>query len=137
MELSILDASVVIKWFIKEEGSDLADLYLERLGNHDIKIIIPQLLFFEIGNILISRKVSEDESDYIAKKLYSLPFEQKQIDLQYFNAIILIAKTFGISFYDGAYIALMQEKNCEFITADRKLFQKVQKAFSGAKLLSD
>ncbi len=135
MDKSILDASVIIKWFIKEEGSNQADLYLERLSKREIVIIVPELLFYEVGNTLTSYKVQEDHSNYIAKKLYALPFEIKQIDFTYFRKIMHNAKTFGISFYDAAYITLMEEEHCEFITADRKLFQKVNKTFSGIKLL--
>lgn len=135
MDKNILDASVIIKWFTKEEGSDQADLYLERLSKEEITIIIPHLLYYEIGNILIFKKIQQDDSNEIAKKLYSLPFEVKQIDLASFKGIMHIAKTFSITFYDATYIALMNKEQCEFVTADRKLFQKVSKAFSGIKLL--
>ncbi|MBI2315043.1 type II toxin-antitoxin system VapC family toxin [Candidatus Daviesbacteria bacterium] len=76
MDKNILDVSVIIKWFIKEEGSNQADLYLERLSREEIVIIIPQLLYYEVGNTLIFKKIQKDDSDEIAKKLYSLPLAE-------------------------------------------------------------
>ena len=135
MDKSILDASVVIKWFFPEEGSDKADLYLEKLKKRKITIIVPELLFYEVGNTLLSKKVQADDSDKIAKQLLALPFEKKQMDSTYFKKIIHNAGTFGLTFYDAAYITLLQNQNCGFVTADRKLFEKVRKNFRGVKLL--
>lgn len=135
MDKNILDASVIIKWFIKEEGNEQADFYLERLNNQEIAIVIPQLLYYEVGNTLIFKKIQKNDSDEIARKLYSLPLEVKQIGSVIFREITRIAETFGITFYDAVYVTLMTKERCEFITADRKLFQKVNKTFSGIKLL--
>lgn len=126
----------MIKWFFQEEGSDRADLYLEKLSKRKIIISIPELLFYEVGNTLINKKVQVNDSDNITRQLLSLPFEKKQMDSAYFKKIVHNAGTFGLTFYDAAYLALMQEERCEFVTADRKLFEKVHKNFKGVKLLS-
>lgn len=137
MARNILDASVVIKWFLPEEDSDKADLYLETLRKREITIIVPELLFYEVGNTLRSNKVQGNDSDKIAEQLLALPFEKKQMDCAYFKKTTCNAGTFGLTFYDAAYVTLMQEERCEFVTADRKLFDKVHKHFKGIKLLSD
>ncbi|MBI2086207.1 type II toxin-antitoxin system VapC family toxin [Candidatus Daviesbacteria bacterium] len=135
MDKNILDASVVIKWFFLEEGSNRADLYLEKLRKREVVIIVPELLFYEVGNTLRSKKVQENDSDKIAKQLLGLPFEKKQMDTVYFKKIMHNVGTFDLTFYDAAYITLMQEEHCEFVTADRKLFETVHKTFTGIKLL--
>lgn len=136
MDKVILDASVVIKWFFNEEGSNQADLYLERLKNQQITIVITPLLYYEVGNTLISKKVQKDDSDKIVRQLYSLPFEMKEVDPILFRQIIDIANSFNITFYDASYVTLMRNINCEFVTADKKLFEKVHKSFAKVKLLS-
>lgn len=131
----ILDASVIIKWFSNEEGSDKARLYLERVTNRKLHVIIPELLYYEIGNILVSKKIKENAIDKIAEYLLLLPLEKKQVNLESFKEIVRNAHRFSISFYDASYISLMNQEKCPFITADNRLYEKVKKHSSSIKLL--
>lgn len=135
MAKHILDASVIIKWFIDEEGSDKARLYLEKITNKKLRVIIPELLYYEIGNILLSKKVKENAIDKIAEYLFLLPLEEKQVDLKSFREVAGNAYRFGISFYDASYITLIKQEKCPFITADKKLYEKVKKYYTAIKLL--
>lgn len=130
----ILDASVIIKWFIEEEDSDKASSYLKVIQDNKIKVKVPSLLFYELGNILLNKKASVDMAGEIVSALQNLGLEVEDIALQWFREIYQNSIDYSITFYDSAYITLMQKENCEFITADKKLFQKVNKAFAGVKL---
>lgn len=132
----ILDASVIIKWFIDEEDGDKAILYLDYLQNNQITIIVPSLIFYELGNVLISKKASVDMAGETIAMLQNLGLEIADIGLQAFRKIYQNSLEYALSFYDAAYITLFQKENCEFVTADQKLFQKVHRSFAGAKLLS-
>lgn len=135
MGQNILDASVIIKWFVQEEDSDKALIFLNSFKNNKIEIIAPTLLFYELGNILISKKISVDMVGEIMTTLQNLSFEIQDIGLQSFRKIYQNSIEYSITFYDAVYITLMQKEDCNFITADQKLFGKIHKAFSGAKLL--
>lgn len=135
MVKSILDASVIIKWFVQEEDSDKALIFLNSLKDNKINIIVPTLLFYELGNILISKKMSVDIVGEVMTKLQELSLEIADIGLQSFKKIYQNSIKYSITFYDASYITLMQKENCEFITADQKLFGKIHQAFSAAKLL--
>lgn len=135
MAQSILDASVVIKWFVQEEDSDKAIVYLTSLKSSKNNVIVPALLFYELGNILISKKVPVNMVGEIMNTLQNLSLEVQDIGLQSFRKIYQNSIEYSLSFYDAAYITLMQKEDCEFITADQKLFGKINKAFPGAKLL--
>src|SRR3989339_351481 len=52
---------------------------------------------------------------------------------EYLSSIYL-SKRYGITLYDASYIELAQRLKCRFITADRKLYEKV-KGISGIELL--
>ena len=54
----ILDTSVIVKWFVKEEDSPEALQYLQEFRQGGIAIIIPTLLFYELGNALITKKAT-------------------------------------------------------------------------------
>lgn len=133
----ILDASVIIKWFIDEPDSNQALAYLNTFQNGRITIIAPSLLFYELGNILVSKKVAVDMVGEVMTMLLNLGLESEDIGLRWFRRIYQNAAEYSITFYDAAYITLLQKENCQFITADKKLFEKVHKIFSGIKLLSD
>lgn len=137
MEKSILDVSVIIKWFVQEEDSDKALVFLNSLKNNKVNIIVPTLLFYELGNVLISKNISVDIVGEIIAMLQNLSLEIQDIGLASFRKIYQNSVEYSITFYDAAYITLLQKEDCLFITADRKLFQKVNKVFLGAKLLSD
>lgn len=130
----ILDASVIIKWFIDEEDSDKALSYLDIIQNNQRAVIVPSLLTYEIGNILLNKKASVTMVGEIMNTLQNLGLEVEDIGLKWFRKIYQNSIDYSITFYDSAYITLMQKENCEFITADKKLFQKVNKAFAGVKL---
>lgn len=133
----ILDASVIIKWFIDEPDSNQALVYLSTFQNGQTTIIVPSLLFYELGNILVSKKAAVGRVGEIMTMLLNLGLESEDIGLRWFRKIYQNAVEYSITFYDAAYITLLRKKNCQFITADQKLFEKVHKIFSGIKLLSD
>lgn len=139
MDKSILDASVVIKWFVKEQDRDKAITYLTAFHNNEVALIVPSLLFYELGNVLIKKKATMSLINEIMVKfqqLNLLGLEIQDIGLLSFRQIYQNSIEYSLTFYDAAYITLMQKENCRFVTADGKLFQKVQKAFAGVKLLS-
>ena len=66
----VVDASVIVKWFVEEEGSNkslkLRDQYIEG----SIRIIAPELMVFEALNALYYKKLfSEDGLKRISEAL--------------------------------------------------------------------
>ncbi|MBN1802548.1 MAG: type II toxin-antitoxin system VapC family toxin [Candidatus Lokiarchaeota archaeon] len=52
MKRVIIDASVVVKWFIEEEGSEIARTIRDKFVEGKIEFIVPSLLYFEVLNAL-------------------------------------------------------------------------------------
>lgn len=50
--MSVLDASVVLKWFVDEEDSDKAIQLREKYYVGEREIVVPDLLLFEVANAL-------------------------------------------------------------------------------------
>ena len=48
----VLDASVVVKWFTKEEDKDLAIEYRDQFLTGEIDIALPDLILYELANVL-------------------------------------------------------------------------------------
>lgn len=126
MEL-VVDASVVAKWFLAEEKRRKAEALRKNHLEKKIKLAVPALLFFELANLLITKKAV---SPMKAKKGLATLLEMKigfflfeEADLGFW---MNQARKRNISAYDASYIALAKRLNCEFITADKKLYEKVK-----------
>ncbi|HEC40443.1 MAG TPA: PIN domain-containing protein, partial [bacterium] len=48
----VIDANVVVKWFIEENDSDKARFLRDKFIEGKIELIIPTLLYFEVLNAL-------------------------------------------------------------------------------------
>ena len=136
-EENFLDASVIMKWFKEEEGSDLALEIREGFHKGVHEIIVPDLLLYEISNAL--RFDKKFTSELITGAINSL-FEMDIIitvpsgDL--ISDAVKIAIDNDVTVYDAIYIALSISINGTFITADKRLYEKI-KEFRNCKLLSD
>ena len=114
----VVDASVACKWFLSEDRSDAAqDVLLED------ELIVPELLYAEVGNVLWKRvrshDLTEDDAVKVLAKLVSLPLVIA--DSRPLAASALrIASAYDRSFYDSLYVALAVARNTVLVTADRR-----------------
>lgn len=124
----IVDASIAAKWFFKEEHTAHAMTFLEKHKLGKIEIKFPLILLFELGNITLNKKV-EKQTDFdqiFAKLLNNLGLSVIYPEEKIYQTTFAIAIKYKLSFYDAIYIACAQNLNCEFITADKKLYQKTK-----------
>jgi len=123
----VVDASVIVKWFVEEEGSDkslkLRDQYIEG----KIRIIAPELLTFETLNALYHKRLfSEDELKEISEALEAYSFTLYPLRGEYADRVVEVACRNGVTIYDASYIALAVIKNTHMYTADRKLIRRLK-----------
>ena len=123
----VLDSSVIAKWFFEEENREKA-IHLRQLHKQtDIAIKVPSLLLFELGNIFLNKKAFNKQ--FFNESISTL----FSINLQFvessniLNIIFTTATDYKLTFYDATYVALAQNLKCDFITADKKLYQKTKK----------
>jgi predicted nucleic acid-binding protein len=123
--LWVLDASVVVKWFIPEVDRPAA-LELRASG---AAFAAPDLLFVESANILWKRvrrgEIEPERAAAIIDEISSAPwFVHANRSLA--RDAIDLALASGLSAYDASYVALSIRLDTRLITADRKLVDKVQ-----------
>ena len=134
MEL-VLDASVIIKWFLKEKLSGEALEYQEQHLEGVVSLVAPSLLPFELINVLCTKSILNLEAVLgVANVFYFTGITEYFLTKELAHATAKLSKKYEISAYDAAYVALAQSLGCQFITADRKLYQKV-KSLKLVKLL--
>ena len=123
----VIDASVILKWFIEENDSSKATAIKNNhiTGLHTITI--PDIAIYEVGNAL--RYKSEFSVREVARCLEDLYALSLDIIVPYPDIVYLvteISRQNNITFYDAFYVALAKELGLKFITADRQLYEKTQ-----------
>jgi predicted nucleic acid-binding protein len=137
--MSILDASVVLKWFIPEKDFEKADIIRTEYLQGIRSIIVPDLLLYEISNSLrYHPEFTSQEIKDVLKTLLDMEIEIITPTLALMEKAIDISKEQNITCYDATYLALADDLQEEFITADEKLIKKLSNSYqSFCKILKN
>jgi len=126
----VVDASIVVKWVVEEEGTPKA-LALRRRA----KLIAPELLVAECANILWKKvqrnELSNDEALLAARLLQATDIELLPTR-SLLEAATRVAIELDCPAYDCLYFALAVENGCQFVTADERLLRKLDRRRSPA-----
>ena len=120
MSVFVIDASVVVKWFVPEIHSDAA----RRLLVLPHEYVAPDLLFAETANT-IWKKIRREE--LTAEEGQQLVADIGQIAVETVSCRALaedahaLASATGRTVYDSMYVALAVRLNTRAITADERL----------------
>ncbi len=139
--VAVVDASAALKWqFEDEEVTNVAMVLLEDFIDGKIELISPTLFAYGILNainVAINSKRIYEEAGYKAiNYITSLGIELKSFhDLV--GPAFYIARKYGLSPYDCAYIALAEKEKCDFFTGDKKLFNSIKNHLPWVKWIGD
>ena len=124
MSVYVVDASVVIKWFVPEIHSDAA----RRLLSATHEYLSPDLLFPEVGNVIWKkvrrRELTAEQGDRLATDISTVAVETVPTRGLLIDAHVL-AVTTGLTVYDSMYLALAVRLKAQMITADERLSRAV------------
>lgn len=124
--MSILDASIVLKWFVQEDDIDKADLIRRRHIEGIEQIVVPDLLLYEVSNALrFHPEFSPGEIKQAMNTLFDMELEIITPTLTLLHKAIDIAKEQNVTCYDATYLALAEELKDIFITADQKFVNRL------------
>ena len=117
----VVDASVVVKWFLPEDHTEAA----RGLLSEEFTLLSPDLVRAEVGNVMWKRWRRDDVPAEAAEEaldhLERLPLRIRS-SRRLMNTAWDLAHRFDRSFYDGLYVALAKRENCRLVIADRKLY---------------
>jgi predicted nucleic acid-binding protein len=129
---TVVDASVVVKWFLPERSRQAALRLLHHYQEENIKLFAPALIILEVSNVFCKRVRRGEMSASTAKEAYRLLKINAPIlvdDRDLMDEAVTLALASGQATYNCLYLALALRQRCEMITADGKFHAAVTAAF--------
>jgi len=123
-------AAFLLGGFCKNEELE-AQKEIENIISMNGQIYVPQLFWFEIGNVLLNAskknkdgisRITIDQKLQIERVLSNLPiYTDLQPDFETRNRIDSYAKEYNLSYYDASYLELSRRKSIRLYTYDSAL----------------
>lgn len=130
----VVDASVVVKWFVDESGSDAA----RALFGDEVLFVAPGHMLGEVGEVLVRHlragKITEQQFE-IARVALPGSFVSVALDEILADALRL-AVDLEITVYDALYVVTADRWSTKLVTADRKLVRSVEKSPHAARMIA-
>ncbi len=142
-DVVVVDASLALKWVLSEADSSTAIALLQRWNIEKTEVIAPALFTYEATNILFRQvvigKLTYDEAMKLLTKLFAIGIllnftQHKEISIRSLE----VSHRLGLpAAYDAHYLALAEYKQCEYWTADTRLWNAVGDKLPWVRRLSD
>jgi predicted nucleic acid-binding protein len=120
----VVDASLVIKWFVPEIHSEAARRWLD--ASHDY--VAPDLLFPEVGNV-VWKKVRRNELEETEARKLVMDLGQVAVETVGTRSLVedalAVALTTGTTVYDAMYLTLAVRLETQVITGDERFASKI------------
>ena len=125
----VIDASVGVKWFIKEgEGDREAAIAIRQ--RHIIgqtQMIVPELFLLEVPNaIKAGRRGNEEELAQVLEVLADLGIQIERHSKEILRKTNSVAWAYNLTWYDAVYVALAESLGYPMVTADDTLVRKMR-----------
>lgn len=136
----VLDTNVCIKQFIADPLTPKVNQLFDHLNDPSAEFFIPDLFYIECANALWK---------YVRAKLYTA--EQVQADITDLKALrfqvistkdliteaVQIGLDYGITAYDGCYVALSQQVSAPLLTLDERLVNSLASSSFDVQLFTN
>lgn len=121
----VIDASIVVKWFLEELYSPQALILRDRYIARKVTLNAPNIMLYEALNALLrSRTFKADELLEICDSLNKYGFRLHELEGELKKSAVKIAAQNNITIYDASYVALASKLNTKLYTADKDLLKR-------------
>lgn len=123
MNTLVTDTSVFVKWLNQDNEQDLdkADKILHEVESGQVEIVLPELIKYELGNVLLKGKQLTPDQAYISLgTIYSLPVTFIGESEQQAKETYRLAHDLQVSYYDASFISLAKQYNATLVTDNIK-----------------
>ena len=128
----VVDASVAVKWHLNdEEHAEAAARLLTRFGRGELTLVAPDHIRYEVpaaitvATIGTQPRLTVQEGQEAIEEFLDLGLTTVSTDDLILAAYPLVHR-YNIALYDALYVALALRSQCSFVTADRRLYQRIR-----------
>ncbi|MBT3864689.1 type II toxin-antitoxin system VapC family toxin [Candidatus Peregrinibacteria bacterium] len=123
----VLDASVLVKVFFEERGSEEASELLKYKMQGVTTVLATPLMIFEFLNIVSRKAEDREQALEIFKRFKEFGIGLLEPGDDYVEeAIAVVHENPEISYYDASYHALAKDLDTVFLTADKKFYNAMK-----------
>jgi predicted nucleic acid-binding protein len=135
----VVDASVVMKWYLPDErwgGRALRLLEMHVTG--DVALLAPSLLPYEVLNALLVAERRGRTEKWMAEEAFEAfrGLELTLVDPFAFD-VLSLARPLGRSVYDAAYLSVAAAKKTDLITADERLYHAARERLKWVRWIGE
>lgn len=123
----VLDASVVVKWYVEERNSDKALEIRELFRDNLINVVVPELLYYEVINaIRFNSNIDPVTKSKIADNLFEIEFDTIIPTKEHYTDALNYAIKKNLTINDSIYYIIANEVNGTYVTADEEFWEKTK-----------
>jgi predicted nucleic acid-binding protein len=136
----VVDASVVIKWFVSEPLSVEARRILDDYQAGSLSFVAPDLINAEVGNIVWKKQTFQGLGADDAKAVID---GFRKLEIRFAPTAQLLGDAYNLAIthrrtvYDSLYLGLSVREVCQFVTADERLVKAVSSALPNVVWLAN
>ena len=128
MKSLVLDTSVAVAWFLPETFSSEARKWRTQMMEKEVEFYVPNLHFYEFGNVLRKYVLFRDISEKVAQEIFLLHLESPlKIITPNTPELLKISLKYNSTIYDAVYISAALELQVPLLTAERATREWVAK----------
>jgi predicted nucleic acid-binding protein len=126
----VIDASVVLKWFLRDEkyGDRALDL-LDRFVRGDIDLAAPSLMVYEVinGLVIAQKRGRIAEGKVLSSISGFLSLGITFVDVAGLEDRVLHScRVYDRSAYDASYLAVAEQQSLALVTGDERLYNSTK-----------
>lgn len=119
-----VDANIAVEVITATAPSRIVGLWEDWLQRRDL-LVAPRLIRYELVNVIFKSRragaISESTATDLMTAMLELPIMLHDTESIHHRALWLASRFNLPATYDAHYLALAEELNCEFWTADKRL----------------
>ena len=124
----ILDASVALRWFVDQPGSEAAASWLKVFAYDPEVFLAPDILRFEVFGALarLQPRRDPDWSVRCFERFDRLGIRTLPTDMALFRRALALSRNLSVAGYDALYLAHAESLGLRWLTADQRALRRLR-----------